>query len=110
MKSSLDDGSSDAWSIIERFAMNTNVKGVFMRNLENHKHYTLDLPKRKVMLSLLWMLTYRSGRDSGLYSMITTKTMTWYQAGKRNDMTSVAKNIPSKLFNCQKNIWSTKMI
>jgi hypothetical protein len=31
------------WSIIEQFAMNTNVKGVFMRNLENHKRYTLDL-------------------------------------------------------------------
>jgi hypothetical protein len=64
MKSSLDDGSSDAsWSIIEQFASeNTNVKGVrFMRNLVNHKRYTLDLQKHKVML-LLWMLTYKIAR------------------------------------------------
>jgi hypothetical protein len=32
-----------------------------------------------------------SPEETGLYNMITTQILTWYQAGKRNDMTLLLK-------------------
>ena len=102
----LDDGSTDnSWTIIENFAAtNPNVKGIrFMKNFGKSQalHAGFAQAKGDVIITMDADLQDSPDEIPGLYNMITEQKYDLVSGWKKKRYDSVvAKNLPSKLFNC----------